>query len=127
MKSETNKNVMDKFFNVESSQPNISQKINDLFLSMSTDIMIETIQQFGLDPIYAYLDFSQIRGQNPTWNIHGFVTYIDNYLIENSGGKRSKLNQLGYQIMGRYPTAFSMRMIRMELISFLLSQQLKQQ
>lgn len=92
---------------------------------MTTDAMIKSIHNFGLDPVYAYLDFTQVRDQNSTWDIRGFVTYIDNYLIETSGGERTKLKELGCQIMGKQPNAFSTRMIRMELISFILSQQIK--
>lgn len=95
--------------------------VNMKLLSMSDPEMIDTFQKFGLSPIGEYLDIRTLNVGDNNWAIRGFIRYIDRYLIERSGGKRSELVKLGKEINGKEPSAFSIRLMRLEIISTFLS------
>ena len=116
---------MNRFFNITDDKYKVSLAVNSQLLSMGKAQLKEVIAQFGLLPVNEYLALKTLRyymtDDKVDMNLDGFARYIDAYLIEISGGKRSELIRIGTNIMGRKPKAYSTRLIRLEILDYLLS------
>ena len=106
---------MNKFFNVQDNMQQTLLSVNSQLLSMNKEQLENVISRFGLLPVNEY-----VHKVNNKEDITGFIRYIDAYLLEASGGKRSRLIQVGTKIMGTKPKAYSNRLVRLEILDYLL-------
>ena len=112
---------MDTFFRVDDKRYQTSIYMNTQLWSMSKKEMSNVIDKFGLSPVWKYLDPRTINGEEGNRNIRGFARYMDNYFLEMSGGSRTTLTRLGRAATNKYPTAFSLRLMRLEIITSILT------
>lgn len=105
---------MNMFYGIQSgtdiSHADISTQVNGQMKCMGKEQMRKSFEQFGLLPVKTYLD-------RQTDNKEGFIRYMDAYLVEQSGGKRKDLLEIGEQLTGQVIHIFSMRLIRLSIIS----------
>lgn len=106
------KKQMDEFYKLDTSMEhaNVSAQVNEYMKSMEKEQMGESFGRFGLLPVETYLDKEDGNNQ-------GFIRYVDAYLVEQSGGKRETLLSVGKQLTGKDIQMFSMRLIRVAIIS----------
>lgn len=120
MTTEVTRDKMDAFFYAEEKQVDEqymqSLYMNQRLLDMTTDELVVACRKFGLDPVWAYLDKRTIPSPTEDNSIKGFVRYMDTYLMEQSGGKRTELVRLGKELTGQEPTARPNRLLRLEII-----------
>lgn len=121
MEQKTMETKLNKIFDVGDKKYQASLFVNMRLLTMPKDMLVEMCHEFGLYPVEKYLDTRIIESDEGNWNIRGFIRYMDIYLIENSGGNRKNLVQLGENLTKKKPSAFSPRLLRMEIISAYLS------
>lgn len=129
MEHKTTKNMKEKvndFFQISEDVTTASIIMNEKLVNSSKHTLIDAFHQFGLEPIYMYLTMKHMNKEKMNWNITGFIRYLDMYLIEMSGGKRTELIQLGEKLTGKQPTSFSIRLLRIEIISMFLQKILQQ-
>lgn len=117
---------MDKYFNWDDKKDQAVSNINMTLLQMPKHLLLDTCRRFGLNPVYRYLNIDRLKTEKTDWDIKGFIRYMDTYLIELSGGQRQKLITMGEAVIGQKPASFSPRLIRLEIISSLLTKILKQ-
>lgn len=110
---------MNVFFRVESNDVQNQAQVNTRLLSMNREQLRYTVSRFGLFPISEYLVTTPVKIDKNA--VVGFARYLDVYLLEMSGGKRSELIKLGVKIMGREPKAFSNRLIRLEIVDYIIN------
>ena len=110
---------MNAFFRVESDDVQNQAQVNTRLLSMNREQLRYTVSRFGLFPISEYLVTTPVKIDKNA--VVGFARYLDVYLLEMSGGKRSELIKLGVKIMGREPKAFSNRLIRLEIVDYIIN------
>ena len=110
---------MNAFFQVESDDIQNQTQVNTRLLSMNREQLRYTVSRFGLFPISEYLVTTPVKIDKNA--VVGFARYLDVYLLEMSGGKRSELIKLGVKIMGREPKAFSNRLIRLEIVDYIIN------
>lgn len=110
---------MNVFFRVESNDVQNQAQVNTRLLSMNREQLRYTVSRFGLFPISEYLVTTPVKIDKNM--VVGFARYLDVYLLEMSGGKRSELIKLGVKIMGREPKAFSNRLIRLEIVDYIIN------
>ena len=115
-----NTNMTD-FFKTTDKKYEDSLLINMQLLAMPKEQMQVACQDYGLAPVKQYLDMRTSQTGDGNWNIRGFIRYLDTYLIEVSGGKRSELSKLGGELTGRKPRAFSLRLMRADIIQTFLA------
>ena len=112
---------MDRFFQVEDWKTGIRENyqrslfVNQQLSTMTSEQLSVTCQSYGLEPIRVYLDTRTFLTETNGDEIKGFMRYFDTYLLQESGGKRTKLVQLGEALTGKYPTARSGRLLRLEI------------
>ena len=111
---------MQNFFEPQDDKYQRSLLVNIQLLSMPRKQLIKACHKFGLEPVNEYFDQRTLRRGEGNWAFRGFIRYLDAYLLEASGGKRTKLVQLGERMTGSMIKASSMRLIRMEVIGKLL-------
>lgn len=116
-----NREKMYDFFEIKDQKYKNSLLVNAQLLAMTKKEIMGALHRFGLNPIREYLDERTINTSGNNWNIRGYIRYMDTYLIETSGGKRSKLIRLGKQLTGQESHAYSMRLIRIEIITAFLT------
>lgn len=120
MATEVARDKMDAFFYAEEKQVDEqymqSLYMNQRLLDMTTDELVVACRNFGLEPVRAYLDKRTIPSPTEDNSIRGFVRYMDTYLMEQSGGKRTELVRLGKELTGQEPTARPNRLLRLEII-----------
>lgn len=121
MKTTNVRQQMDNFFDIIDERYQTSLFINMQLQKMSKEKMRKAFQKFGLGIVSEYLD---IRTINNHQYINGFIRYMDAYLIEMSGGKRTELLKLGKELTGYNSKAFSLRLVRLDIISHYLSEHL---
>ncbi len=90
-------------------------EINQRLQAMSKEELQTLYHKFGLLPVITYF-----QGKTMGEDIKGFVRYMDNYLIECSGGNRQNLIRLGEELTGQSIKGNSLRIIRSEIISHYL-------
>lgn len=116
---------MNHFFNVTNDKYEINLLVNSQLSSMDKETLKEAISRFELRPVDEYLirktSQQSKTGNEEDVNLDGFARYIDAYLVELSGGKRSELIRIGTKIMGRTPKAYSTRLMRLEILDYLLN------
>ena len=112
---------MDRFFQVENWKKGIRENyqrslfVNRRLSDMTSEQLSVTCQSYGLEPIQVYLDTRTFLTETNGIEIKGFARYFDTYLLQESGGERTKLIQLGQKLTGQRPTARSGRLLRLEI------------
>lgn len=129
MKTKTTKNMEEKineFFQISGESKTASTFLNNQLMTIPKNTLIEAFHLFKLEPVYMYLTEEHLKEGKTDWNISGYVRYIDMYLLEMSGGKRTELVRVGEDLTGKRPTSFSSRLLRIEIISLFLQKILQQ-
>lgn len=111
--------AMNKFFDLGDARYQRSLVMNAKLMAIPKEKLRDIFEAFDLLPVTEYFDSRTLNKEN-NQNIRGYIWYLDRYLIEKSGGRRSALTVLGARLTGTKPTAFSMRLMRMEIISDIL-------
>lgn len=112
---------MDRFFQVENWEKGIRENyqrslfVNRRLSDMTSEQLSVACQSYGLEPIQVYLDTRTFLTETNGIEIKGFARYFDTYLLQESGGERTKLIQLGQKLTGQRPTARSGRLLRLEI------------
>ena len=112
---------MDQFFQVGDWEKGIWENyqrslfVNRRLSDMTSEQLSVACQSYGLEPIQVYLDTRTFLTETNGIEIKGFARYFDTYLLQESGGERTKLIQLGQKLTGQRPTARSGRLLRLEI------------
>lgn len=112
---------MDQFFQVGDWEKGIRENyqrslfVNRRLSDMTSEQLSVACQSYGLEPIQVYLDTRTFLTETNGIEIKGFARYFDTYLLQESGGERTKLIQLGQKLTGQRPTARSGRLLRLEI------------
>lgn len=123
--NESKKEQMQKVFDIRDEKYQTSLFVNMRLADMPKNELLSISREYGISPVEEYLDIRTIKQEEGNRNVRGFIRYIDTYLIERSGGKRTELLKIGEQLIGKKPESFSMRLIRLEIISEILSSYVK--
>lgn len=119
--NERDTHSMDQFFQVEHWEKGIRENyqrslfVNRKLSEMTPEQLSVTCQSYGLKPIRVYLDTRSFLTEADGEEIKGFAKYFDTYLLQESGGERTKLIRLGEKLTGKHPTARSGRLLRLEI------------
>lgn len=117
---------MDSYFHLSpdeiADKTKTSLDINKRLQNMSNKELSDVIQKFELQPIKRYLDkqANQLTAYNIN-NLKGFISYVDTYLIEKSGGDRNKLVILSKDIAGLNLKVSTSRLMRLQIINALFN------
>ncbi len=106
---------MDQFFQVADAGADPyeeSRKVNQILVNMTPQQLSETCQRYGLEPIRRYLNTRTIMKRN---EFRGYARCLDIWLLQETGGERTRLIGVGKRLTGRKPTARNGRLLRLEI------------
>lgn len=111
------KQQMDRFYNIDENVDQISTFVGNQMKNMPKGKLSESVQKFGLCPIEEYLDKETLRNNTKAIDMGGYIRYLDTYLLEMSGGKRTELLKVGKKLVDHSFLIFSTRLLRTAIIS----------
>ena len=109
---------MDRFFQVADIAEDPYQRsrvINRELSGMTPDLLSEICRKFGLEPIRTYLDTRSFLEPGSEDAFSGFIRCFDTWLLQKTGGERTRLVQVGKALTGQEPTARNGRLLRLEI------------